>query len=94
VRNTNLAYLSVIYCLSILKHRNFSSYPQTGEGLCNTGYVWTTLNLYSFSNLFTGQVGIALNGEWYEPQTDSAEDKGAAEMAMQFVVSNVHPYYG
>jgi hypothetical protein len=37
--------------------------------------------------LLTGKVGIALNGEWYEPQTDSQEDKQSAELAMQFVVS-------
>lgn len=33
-----------------------------------------------------GKVGITLNGEWYEPKTDSQEDKQAAEMAMQFVL--------
>jgi hypothetical protein len=48
----------------------------------------STLNWYSFSSLFTGQVGIALNGEWYQPQTNSTEDRVAAEMGMQFVVSN------
>ena len=47
-----------------------------------------TLILYSFSSFFAGQVGIALNGEWYQPRTNSAEDKAAAEMGMQFVVSN------
>lgn len=47
-----------------------------------------TVILYSFSSLFTGQVGIALNGEWYQPQTNSTEDKAAAELGMQFVVSN------
>jgi hypothetical protein len=47
-----------------------------------------TLILYSFSCLFTGQVGIALNGEWYQPQTNSTEDKAAAELGMQFVVGN------
>jgi hypothetical protein len=44
-----------------------------------------------FSSLFTGQVGIALNGEWYQPQTNTIEDNAAAEMGMQFVVSNDHP---
>jgi beta-glucosidase/6-phospho-beta-glucosidase/beta-galactosidase len=40
-----------------------------------------------FIHFYAGKVGIALNGEWYEPTTDSQEDKQAAEMAMQFVVS-------
>jgi hypothetical protein len=40
-----------------------------------------------FHPFLTGKVGIALNGEWYEPKTHSQEDKQAAEMAMQFVVS-------
>jgi hypothetical protein len=39
-------------------------------------------------------VGIALNGEWYEPKTDSEGDKQAAEMAMQFVVSALLSYSG
>jgi hypothetical protein len=39
-------------------------------------------------------VGIVLNGEWYEPKTDSQEDKLAAEMAMQFVVSVLSSYLG
>lgn len=47
-----------------------------------------TLNGYTFSSLTTGQVGIALNGEWYQPQTNSTEDEAASEMGMQFVVSN------
>jgi hypothetical protein len=51
-------------------------------------YDGTDTILYSFSSLFTGQVGIALNGEWYQPQTNSTEDKAAAEMGMQFVVGN------
>jgi lactase-phlorizin hydrolase len=39
-----------------------------------------------FRNSQGGQVGIALNGEWYQPQTNSTEDKAAAEMGMQFVL--------
>ena len=50
-----------------------------------------TLILYSFTSPFAGQVGIALNGEWYEPQTNSTLDEAAAEMGLQFVVSNAHP---
>jgi hypothetical protein len=46
-----------------------------------------TLIFYSFLSLFTGKLSIALNGEWYQPQTNSTEDKEAAEMGMQFVVS-------
>ncbi|PNF23684.1 Myrosinase 1 [Cryptotermes secundus] len=42
-----------------------------------------------------GKVGITLNGEWYEPKTDSQEDKQATEMAMQFVLGLfANPIYG
>ncbi|XP_021938454.1 myrosinase 1-like isoform X2 [Zootermopsis nevadensis] len=42
-----------------------------------------------------GQVGLALNGEWYEPQSTSEEDKRAARTAMQFVTGLfAQPIYG
>lgn len=37
---------------------------------------------------FIGQVGITVDTSWPEPKTDSADDKVASELALQFYVSN------
>lgn len=38
--------------------------------------------------LFLGKIGITLDISFPHPKTDSAEDKTAAELALQFYVSN------
>jgi hypothetical protein len=78
---------SVVYYLPTSRYTNFSRFLHRQEKVFNIRYVCAHSHL-----LFTGRVGIALNGEWYEPLTDSKENKAAAEMAMQFVVCTAHPY--
>ncbi|CAH1115641.1 unnamed protein product [Psylliodes chrysocephalus] len=42
----------------------------------------------------TGKVGIVLNSNWFEPETDSAEDLEASERTMQFIWGWLgHPLY-
>lgn len=38
----------------------------------------------------TGKVGITVDTFWYEPKTNSAEDKKAAELALQMNVGRLH----
>lgn len=38
-------------------------------------------------------IGIALHTEWFEPNTNSEEDKEAAERKLNFDVSSIYVFY-
>lgn len=54
-------------------------------------YIFTSAKLLIFrhliSNLYLGKIGIAIDSFWYEPATNSNEDKYLAEVVLQMNVS-------
>jgi hypothetical protein len=45
------------------------------------------IKLQLHTDFVTGIVGISLNSEWFEPETNSTADREAAEKAIQYQVS-------
>ena len=59
-----------------------------GKSVCQTGVLVNSGRLYHerYAEKFNGKVGIALNCDWAQPASESAEDKAAADRFLQWYI--------